>query len=480
MLRHPLKLIDPKTCVQMRKFFRLSQLLLLPIVVVAQQPNRAALLVSSNSQIFNEAIVYPTENKTGLAIFFRLPYDRLVFSRNREGEGSDSFVAEVKVTIELYKDGRRITDQNWNVRKFAASFEETKNKQKDLTGVVHFQSDPGVYAWRMTLNEQPGMWRSIQLPNFSQENQIGRPFVLTNTTANALMVQNLAGNVAFGADGLMAAFVNAEAVKWHLLKIPDREVQKMQERMAREQQMGRERAGGRLGIPNIQERDNPENIKPIPDRADIPIPENAVEVAKGDVTKWLNIGKISPNETGLGTEKGDHKLALIPLETQFLEDGHYAIVLEAGDKKRHYLFSTLWRDMPMSLLNLDMAIESMKFIVEKDELRQLRKGKANERAERFRAWWKAKDPTPNTPFNELMAEYFARVDYAAMAFQTGTRGMDGLLTDRARIYITQGAPEKTSRLLPDSGGVREIWEYQSGQKFVFEAASSLDPFVLVK
>ncbi|HRK74810.1 MAG TPA: GWxTD domain-containing protein, partial [Rhodothermales bacterium] len=213
---------------------------------------------------------------------------------------------------------------------------------------------------------------------------------------------------------------------------------------------------------------------------DMPLPAETKEVAKGEVEKWLSLGNVRPVDSGFEITSGDQKMAIVPLQARLLEDGHYAVVLETPTSKTHYIFSTLWRDMPMSLLNLDVALESMKFIVDKDELRQLKRGNTSERAERFRVWWKAKDPSPETPFNELMAEYFARVDYAATAFQVGAKELDGMQGDRARIYITKGPPVKTYRVLPDSGGVREIWEYPNGQKFVFEAASSLDPFVLLK
>ncbi|MBL7977963.1 MAG: GWxTD domain-containing protein [Bacteroidetes Order II. Incertae sedis bacterium] len=460
----------------MLKKVTISTLLLLSAFVMAQQA-RVPMLMPSMGRIFNEAIVYPTENQTGLAIFFRLPYDRLVFSRNREAEGAEAFISEVKVNIELYKDGRRVTDQNWTSKKYASSFEETKDKLKDLTGVVHFKAEPGVYAWRMTLNDQPGMWRSITLPDFSKAGQIGRPFLLKGAAENNLLIQNLSGNVSFGADAFLAVFVNAETMHWKLLRIPDKAMQRIQERDDRDRNDSR--AGRRPRFGGIQDN-NPERMKPLPDRADMPLPTDTKEVANGEVGRWLNLGDIRPIDTGFATTAGNQKMALIPLEARLLEDGHYVVVLETLAGKAHYVFSTLWRDMPLSLFNLDLAVESMKFIVDKDELRQLKRGNTSERAERFRIWWKAKDPSPETPFNELMAEYFTRVDYAATAFQTGTRGLDGMQSDRARIYITKGPPVKTSRLLPDSGGVREIWEYPNGQTFVFEAASSLDPFVLLK
>ena len=57
---------------------------------------------------------------------------------------------------------------------------------------------------------------------------------------------------------------------------------------------------------------------------------------------------------------------------------------------------------------------------------------------------------------------------------------NGLETDRARIYIVHGPPDHVSRSFPEKGGVLETWTYSNGKTFTFEAASSIDPFHIVK
>ena len=63
-----------------------------------------------------------------------------------------------------------------------------------------------------------------------------------------------------------------------------------------------------------------------------------------------------------------------------------------------------------------------------------------------RIFWISRDPTPGTPQNEAMAEYFARKKYADARY-------GGVRTDRGRIYVLLGKPA-------------EIQEYSGSEKVV--------------
>src|SRR5690606_34372307 len=113
-------------------------------------------------------------------------------------------------------------------------------------------------------------------------------------------------------------------------------------------------------------------------------------------------------------------------------------------------------------------------------IRAMLRGSRAEREQSILSYWKARDPSPGTPYNELMAEYYRRIDHAAVAFRTGAGPIpNGLRTDQARIYIVHGPPEGVDRTFPPTGGVEETWTYGDGRRFVFWAASSLDPLALI-
>ncbi|MBN1938800.1 MAG: GWxTD domain-containing protein [Candidatus Aminicenantes bacterium] len=65
---------------------------------------------------------------------------------------------------------------------------------------------------------------------------------------------------------------------------------------------------------------------------------------------------------------------------------------------------------------------------------------AGARAEFIVDFWDKRDPDPETPENEFKTEFQRRVDYANSHFNEGKRGIN---TDRGRVYLYLGPPEKT-------------------------------------
>ena len=63
----------------------------------------------------------------------------------------------------------------------------------------------------------------------------------------------------------------------------------------------------------------------------------------------------------------------------------------------------------------------------------------SEREEFIRTFWERRDPTPETPHNEFKEEHYRRYRHALKSFQEGTAGWK---TDRGRIYIIHGAPDR--------------------------------------
>jgi len=130
----------------------------------------------------------------------------------------------------------------------------------------------------------------------------------------------------------------------------------------------------------------------------------------------------------------------------------------------------------VSLYNLDVAIEMLRFIVSDSELRRINSGSASERERKFREFWAQRDPTPDTEFNELMAEYYRRIDHAYRNFSSlQTPGFD---TDQGKAYILYGAPLNVERRLPSGSPAREIWEYPN-RTLIFEATTGFGDFRLI-
>jgi GWxTD domain-containing protein len=100
----------------------------------------------------------------------------------------------------------------------------------------------------------------------------------------------------------------------------------------------------------------------------------------------------------------------------------------------------------------------------------------------LRQFWGRRDPTPGTPVNEAMREYYGLMNAANLQFREGGAGdVPGWRTDRGRIYIKYGAPDEVLRRPQSVTQPYEAWKYTQGRprKFVFVDETGLGHFVLV-
>jgi GWxTD domain-containing protein len=98
------------------------------------------------------------------------------------------------------------------------------------------------------------------------------------------------------------------------------------------------------------------------------------------------------------------------------------------------------------------------YIITPEEKRAFKKLVTNEEREQFiEAFWRRRDPNPDTEVNEYLEEHFERIAYANQHFASG---IPGWKTDRGRIYIMYGAPhEKESH---PAGGQYDRPSYHGG------------------
>ena len=95
--------------------------------------------------------------------------------------------------------------------------------------------------------------------------------------------------------------------------------------------------------------------------------------------------------------------------------------------------------MPTSLLQLDVAIEMLRYIVHEQTIEDVlkKKMKKNDLVSLVLGF---KDPIQATAKNELMNEYYSRIDFAFDQFSTASQP-EGYDSDQGQIYIKIG-PQK--------------------------------------
>ncbi|HFE64285.1 MAG TPA: GWxTD domain-containing protein, partial [Caldithrix sp.] len=135
--------------------------------------------------------------------------------------------------------------------------------------------------------------------------------------------------------------------------------------------------------------------------------------------------------------------------------------------KARRLFSFFWTIIPESPKDLNLALEQMRYILDADSVDWALKQPYKEKKAYFKRFWARMDPNKITQKNELMEEFYRRVNFATENFSTIT--IEGWRTDRGRIFIKFGEPDDIERHPFEMNTTPfEVWRYYNLRKvFVF-------------
>ncbi len=132
-------------------------------------------------------------------------------------------------------------------------------------------------------------------------------------------------------------------------------------------------------------------------------------------------------------------------------------------------FNFVWQNMPLSLEDPTDAIDPLAVIATPEQIQDLRSGTKQEMAQKVYEFWRKQDPTPGTAYNERMATFYQRVDYADFNFATGNM-LNGAMTDRGRVYLLYGPPTNVDRAFIPGDAPTETWAYNNNVSRVFHFA----------
>lgn len=184
-----------------------------------------------------------------------------------------------------------------------------------------------------------------------------------------------------------------------------------------------------------------------------------LQVAQGGEVLVTDTLQVSPGE---GRLTG----ALIPLAGGSIAPGAAGLqsrLLAGGGGASATLVVALFGDWLVS--DTDEAISYLRYAGIAADLDSLSQAAPGERARRLHAFWKKRDPNPETPENEFFDRYFRRLREANDRFSNA--GTAGWLTDRAAVYISLGPPDLVIRDLdarqrPERS---QVWIYKESLSF---------------
>jgi GWxTD domain-containing protein len=165
-----------------------------------------------------------------------------------------------------------------------------------------------------------------------------------------------------------------------------------------------------------------------------------------------------------------------------LTEGEVILKVKNDDNSidEEYESQIVWFNKPFSLMDPEKAIEFLSFVETDSVVSSLLKQSSSKYPKILNEYWAKFDPTPETAFNEIMFEYYSRVDYAIKEFKGIGKG-NGAKTDRGVVYIKFGKPEKIERVSNPQGQVMEIWNYSNPErKFSFVDKKGTGNFTLTE
>ncbi|MFO7798748.1 GWxTD domain-containing protein [Rhodohalobacter sp.] len=422
---------------------------------------------------FSDHVVLPQNDSTSVAaVLFRMEHDFLPFLKKRSNMDAPAddleYFAPVRIGLEVFegeprKSRRQSTPSGvsvfrdmWSDTVWVSTFEDTRSRFDHTQGVLSGSLSPGEYHYQIQLarggseRELPSQVRPITVANPSELEKAD--FMITNSlemSGNAIsaVMLNYGQNVLYGQDYTV------------LIRLPSAEADDLEERYELSVQRSQDGEAISSAEPHFKKMIGSESL--------FLASESSISKQGEKISLQFQTG-----ENGF-------RYAFVNIPNVEFENAEYKIELKdltqdqvVGEKT----IQSRWIDMPVSLYNLDIAIEMLKFIVSDRELRNLSSGSKTEQERKFREFWAERDPTPDTEYNELMAEYYQRIDYAYQNFSS--LQVPGYESDRGRAYILYGPPDNIDRRLLPNQPTREIWEYPN-RELIFEATSGLGDFKLV-
>lgn len=122
--------------------------------------------------------------------------------------------------------------------------------------------------------------------------------------------------------------------------------------------------------------------------------------------------------------------------------------------------------------------KDIRYVAKDQELKQFEVLPQSAQMNFLRQFWKAQDPTPETPINERLIQHIQRMEYVETNFSR-TNTQEPIDTDRGRVYIKYGPPDDIERIASSAEDkASEIWHY-GRYEFIFRDSNGLGVFRLV-
>ncbi len=412
----------------MKKIFFYYLLLAAPLIAQPDFKINRDLIQSGN--FFNSEIHYfPSRDGYTLFYSYKIPYAQLFFQKE-----DDNFTSGLKVSIEIKDSSNGFVKRVFDERNiFVKDFKVTNSQSIFLQGLLSTELKDGKYKIFTVISDKSSKLER-KLPLFDLE------IFKSVTILNPIILESEKDICDNNESYILST--NSSAIPFNkpenILAIPvmDSTIKSLT-----------------INIKNVGlEKESTSSIK-------------VTEFVMGSPKMTLCNGKvmipISENRTPIKyffiknfackLNEGPIKLEVIPNDNE--------------NKKTDFNLNVVWIGKPLSLIDTEAAIKYLNIVESNEKVSELLSSDDNKIA--LYNYWKSADPTPETNYNEVMCEFYRRIDYSEYHFST-IMGNDGAKSDRGKTYIKFGQPDKIERNTNNEDHIVESWFYNSPKKtFVF-------------
>ena len=367
----------------------------------------------------SEIISFPSnDGEFSVYYTYRIPYKLLVFERSEE-----LFIAGFSVTVEILDEDSKLVARDIKESRITVeNFESTNDRNVFLQEYLSFRLKPGEYSVAAFISDKNS---SGELPipayrlKLEETKSVLHPLVINSEELicgenKSFTLANSGGKIPYSSD------------RFHLI-IPIRDT-----------------TVSSLKI-SIENNDD-EIISTVVNESYI------IPIGISECEKMITVSK---NEENLPV-----KIFIYRNFNDKLLEGEVVLSVtnEENSIDEEFNSECLWFNKPFSLMDVERAIEYLSFIESDSIVYSMLDESSSDYPEILSEYWAKYDPTPETVFNEVMSEYYTRVDHAVKEFR-GIGKDDGAKTDRGAVYIKFGQPEKIERSSNSMGQIVEIWTY---------------------
>jgi GWxTD domain-containing protein len=407
------------------------------------QPDHKGPSFKSKLPFKSETISIPRVNGDFSVYFtYRLPYKVLVFERE-----DHSFNAGFRVAVEITNDDSNLVARDIKDSKISVdSFDSTNDKSLFLQDYITFKLKPGKYKINTFISdlnstgELPLKPEKLNL-SLDESNKAQYPIVIYNKeiiceNRKTFQLANSGGSIPF-----------SDEVFDLLIPVRDTSVESLK----------------------IKLENNDKNIfsGSIDESYIMPVGITRCE-----------------NNLALTSDSANILLRNFVLRNVNMKLTEGKVVLNISNEEKEigkeFKSEVVWFNKPFSLRDPEKAIEFLSYIEPDSVVSSMLDEDEADYPKILNEYWKKFDPTPETTYNEIMVEYYSRIDYAMREFR-GISKDDGTKTDRGMIYIRFGKPDKIVRSSNPEGQIIEIWTYLNPErKFSFVDKKGTGNFTLIE